>query len=180
MATRPLSTPHYLSPELCNPPDRTTAQRMLQSDVWAWGCLLLEVGLVGLSRAYSTNETVLQISTDKYPFHDCNAGPQLLFKIARHQLPSDVDELELCGDPQNLLEACRSPMPKDHPKIDRCPKMLSYDQVMLHCGTAGLSDRETLSILEETAGRKQGYVSLTRFYFLMSFTLLKSSIDGGS
>jgi serine/threonine protein kinase len=40
-STAPLGTLRYLSPEIIN---ADVAQRTLKSDIWAWGCLLLEVG----------------------------------------------------------------------------------------------------------------------------------------
>jgi hypothetical protein len=49
-APEPFGSYRYLSPELCNPPDDEVPERTLESDVWAWGCLLLEVGLIVLPR----------------------------------------------------------------------------------------------------------------------------------
>ncbi|KAG8908802.1 hypothetical protein FRB99_003040 [Tulasnella sp. 403] len=75
----------YQSPELVM---NSSCVRTLESDIWAWGCLLLE------------------ILTDDLPYCDVSGDAQILLHIARNELPSSLDNPRLTEEMCYVLRSC--------------------------------------------------------------------------
>jgi len=95
-------TPRYLSPELlCDVP-----RRCALSDVWAWGCLFLE------------------ITTNRIPYETTH-GIGVFLKILEKTPPADVTQLPVTEGVRRILKGCWSPEPADRPTIHTCRRDLS-------------------------------------------------------
>jgi len=90
-------TPRYLSPELlCDVPLRCAS-----SDVWAWGCLFLE------------------IITNRIPYETTH-GIGVFLKILEKTPPADVTRLQVTDGVRNILKGCWNAEPAERPTIDKC------------------------------------------------------------
>ncbi|KAG8989475.1 general transcription repressor, partial [Tulasnella sp. 427] len=103
----------YMSPELVSEDD---ARRTLASDVWAWGCLLLE------------------ILTDRLPYADITSNAKIILTLARLLLaparpndmfPAPIDGLPIPDDLRSLLKNCWKISPEARPTMIQCLTGLS-------------------------------------------------------
>ncbi|KAG8963637.1 hypothetical protein FRC05_004571 [Tulasnella sp. 425] len=103
----------YMSPELVSEDD---ARRTLASDVWAWGCLLLE------------------ILTDRLPYADITSDAKIILTLARLLLaparpndmfPAPIDGLPIPDDLRSLLKNCWKISPEARPTMIQCLTGLS-------------------------------------------------------
>lgn len=103
----------YMSPELVSEDD---ARRTLASDVWAWGCLLLE------------------ILTDRLPYADITSDAKIILTLARLLLaparpsdmfPAPIDSLPIPDDLRSLLKNCWKISPEARPTMIQCLTGLS-------------------------------------------------------
>ncbi|KAG8901562.1 hypothetical protein FRC00_006298 [Tulasnella sp. 408] len=96
----------YLSPELI----KDESPRTLASDVWAWGCLLLE------------------IIFDKLPYNGAKNEYAILLDLAQQILPADPISLSASETMKNLFEKCWQPEPPSRPTIQQCLQSLIHQQ----------------------------------------------------
>ncbi|KAG8974105.1 hypothetical protein FRC05_007853 [Tulasnella sp. 425] len=93
-------TVRYSSPEVLL---HGTAGQSLSDDIWSWGCLVLEA------------------LTDKMPFADIQAEPQLILAVVQGRSPSDVNNLSLhVPRLKDLLVTCWRPQPNQRPTAVDC------------------------------------------------------------
>lgn len=106
----------YLSPELLE--EGATHSR--ESDVWAWGCVLLEVGD---SRPLSIrfHKLSLQVLTDEVPYSEARIEHQVLLKIAQGAKPAGLRSYgNLNMRIGSLLERTWHSEPDGRPTIQEC------------------------------------------------------------
>ncbi|KAG8894129.1 hypothetical protein FRC00_009477, partial [Tulasnella sp. 408] len=87
----------HLSPELLDEDPVHT----LASDVWAWGCLALE------------------IMTDYTPYASAKSEQGIILAIARGRLPANISELHLPHNVKTALTLCWNPKPDLRPSMAR-------------------------------------------------------------
>ncbi|KAG8897175.1 hypothetical protein FRB99_008388, partial [Tulasnella sp. 403] len=75
----------YLSPELVT---ELTPRRTLQSDIWAWGCLLFE------------------IFTGKLPHYSATVQGHIILRLWQKTLPANLDDEDVPFGLRSLLEHC--------------------------------------------------------------------------
>lgn len=88
----------YLSPELLDEGARHT----LQSDVWAFGCVMMEV-LTGM-----------------LPFPNAKNDISLTLALARREMPVQTRSLTVAEPIRDLLQECWQLKPSDRPTMPRC------------------------------------------------------------
>ncbi|KAG9001437.1 hypothetical protein FRB90_011606 [Tulasnella sp. 427] len=96
----------YLSPELI----KDDGSRTLASDVWAWGCLLLE------------------IIFDKLPYGGAKNEYAVLLDLAQQVLPVDPGSLPVSETMRNLFEKCWDSEPAKRPTVQQCLQSLIHQQ----------------------------------------------------
>ncbi|KAG8949524.1 Glycosyltransferase Family 90 domain containing protein [Tulasnella sp. 424] len=96
----------YLSPELV----KDEGPRTLASDVWAWGCLLLE------------------ILFDQLPYSGARTDYAVLLDLAQQILPADPYSLAVSETMKMLFEKCWDPEPPCRPTIHQCLQSLIHQQ----------------------------------------------------
>ncbi|KAG8891423.1 hypothetical protein FRB99_003601, partial [Tulasnella sp. 403] len=96
-------TARYWSPELFQEGNRPT----LESDVWAWGCLLLEV--------------VMSL----VPYNDVPLEGRVIHQITENILPAEVDTLDCPTYVRDLLNRCWRAFPEERPKMPEVVRLLS-------------------------------------------------------
>ncbi|KAG8896866.1 hypothetical protein FRB99_008607 [Tulasnella sp. 403] len=96
-------TSRYWSPELFSPGNRPT----LESDIWAWGCLLLE------------------IVTGRAPYNDEPLECRVIHQITKNIPPAPVDALECPSHVRGLLAECWRTAPDARPSMQRALASLS-------------------------------------------------------
>ncbi|KAG8973945.1 hypothetical protein FRC05_008002 [Tulasnella sp. 425] len=95
----------YMSLELLNGDTVHT----LQSDVWAFGCLALE------------------ILTGQHPFHKCQNFTQVIVELSLKRLPASLDEPPVSDLPPGLallLELCWTEDPAARPAMTKCVEVV--------------------------------------------------------
>ncbi|KAG8902003.1 hypothetical protein FRB99_004968 [Tulasnella sp. 403] len=97
-------TPRYKSPELIM---IENAKRTLQSDIWAWACLLFE------------------IITDEAPYSASTNHANLILRIAKGETPGSLTNPALNPQMRKLLKACWQTQPERRPTIDACLESLA-------------------------------------------------------
>lgn len=85
----------YMAPELILAMDGVPS-RTLESDVWAWGCLLFEVCFGTIRNFLIYSRVLTQIMTDTLPYASYRADIAVIQAIIRGQLPAELP-------PQSLL-----------------------------------------------------------------------------
>ncbi|KAG8902091.1 hypothetical protein FRB99_004845 [Tulasnella sp. 403] len=103
-------TVRYWSSELFD----SGAQPTLESDVWAWGCLLLE------------------ITTGQPPYHDTILEGRLIYEISGGKLPAAVDGLECPPHVQDLLSKCWNLTPEARPTMTESLAALTAGNIKLY------------------------------------------------
>lgn len=96
----------YLSPEIV----KDESPRTLASDVWSWGCLLLE------------------ILFDKLPYSGAKNEYAILLDLAQQILPADPFSFSVSETMKNLFEKCWHPDPPSRPTIQQCLQSLIHQQ----------------------------------------------------
>ncbi|KIO29608.1 hypothetical protein M407DRAFT_227403 [Tulasnella calospora MUT 4182] len=87
----------HLSPELLDEDPVHT----LASDIWAWGCLALE------------------IMTEYIPYANAKSEQGIILAIARGRLPADISELHLPHNITTALTLCWNVKPNSRPSMER-------------------------------------------------------------
>ncbi|KAG8906476.1 hypothetical protein FRB99_006791 [Tulasnella sp. 403] len=96
-------TTRYRCPELFQQGSRPT----LESDVWAWGCLLLE------------------IVTSLVPYHEVgNLEGRVIHQITEKILPAQTEKLSCPPHVRNLLDQCWQTLPEKRPKMPEVVRLL--------------------------------------------------------
>ncbi|KAG8914311.1 hypothetical protein FRC01_004129, partial [Tulasnella sp. 417] len=96
----------HLSPELLDEDPVHT----LASDVWAWGCLALE------------------IMTEYVPYASAKSEQGIILAIARGRLPANISELHLPHNINTALSLCWNPKPDLRPNMARILSVITRPQ----------------------------------------------------
>ncbi|KAG8986232.1 hypothetical protein FRB90_004146, partial [Tulasnella sp. 427] len=97
----------YMSPELVN----EGLGHTLQSDVWAFGCLALE------------------ILTGQHPFHKCQSPTEVIFQLAMKKLPAALDQPPVTDLPAGLvllIELCWKEDPSARPPMSKSVEVIRH------------------------------------------------------
>lgn len=73
--------------------------RTLYGDIWAWGCLVLEVSGVHPQMCVHIPHPRAQIMASKVPYHHLRSDAQVVASIMGHNLPAPEDDLPACVRP---------------------------------------------------------------------------------
>ncbi|KAG8953715.1 Platinum sensitivity protein [Tulasnella sp. 424] len=93
-------TLRYYSPELIRDED---SKHSLPSDIWAWGCLVLEA------------------LTDRLPYAEKKSEHSIIRALMNNEPPSDIESLSLpVTDLKNLLGRCWTIQPSERPSAIDC------------------------------------------------------------
>lgn len=114
----------YWSPELiCNSP-----RRDLRSDVWAWGCVAMEVSALNQlfehSQVYLLRSLLLyygQITTNVIPYKGLNGV--IVIKAITEGPPALVETLDMNDTIRGIVKTCWSPA-ETRPHIRQCHEKL--------------------------------------------------------
>ncbi|KAG8924654.1 Receptor-interacting serine/threonine-protein kinase 2 [Tulasnella sp. 417] len=87
----------FLAPELIQGEPAS-----LESDIWSFGCLMIE------------------IACDRTPFQDISSEARVILKVIQGFMPDNVSTLEMPMDLKGLLMGCWEKEPKQRPSIERC------------------------------------------------------------
>ncbi|KAG8905280.1 hypothetical protein FRB99_000297 [Tulasnella sp. 403] len=98
-------TLRYQSPELLE--DNTL--RSLESDIWAWGCLALE------------------LMTGQAPYQDVRNEAAIVNRIVNGIPPAAIEEIDTHPSLRELLNQCWEPSPSDRPSATVCLNVLTAD-----------------------------------------------------
>ncbi|KAG8986246.1 hypothetical protein FRB90_004125, partial [Tulasnella sp. 427] len=97
----------YMSPELVN----EGLGHTLQSDIWAFGCLALE------------------ILTGQHPFHKCQSPTEVIFQLAMKKLPAALDQPPITDLPAGLvllIELCWKEDPSARPSMTKSVEVIRH------------------------------------------------------
>ncbi|KAG8903033.1 hypothetical protein FRB99_003803 [Tulasnella sp. 403] len=120
-------TVRYLSPELVH----GLAERGLPSDVWAWGCLLLEIVLA------------------RVPYQTAQLDGAVVQQVMSGRLPAVIEDLECPDGLRELFNQCWSKAPDRRPTMTECLRVLSaLGGERLREAIAQLADWESPEIIE--------------------------------
>ncbi|KAG8893659.1 hypothetical protein FRB99_001829, partial [Tulasnella sp. 403] len=127
----------YESPELL----LGTSLRALESDVWAWGCLLQE------------------IFSGKTPYHWANNAGAIVKFITQDIPPAVAGEIECTSLVRRLLACCWRSRPDHRPSMGECVTILTDE---LSAPSGGRGGGNALHILQELE-EKVGVISVENF-----------------
>jgi len=99
-------TTRYAAPEIV----MENARRSLQSDIWAWGCLLFE------------------ILTDDMPYVEAKPDMAVLLAIAQGATPGNLQNHKLPEFTVPILQACWTRPPLERPTVNWCLEALLRGQ----------------------------------------------------
>lgn len=95
-------TIRYAAPELL----RQEASHTLKTDVWAWGCFLLEVRQISPCSISCQYLMLFQTMTDKLPYESCDMQWLIIKAITSAESPADVTALPIEEGVKALLQGC--------------------------------------------------------------------------
>ncbi|KAG8900131.1 hypothetical protein FRC00_014338 [Tulasnella sp. 408] len=114
-------TARYYSPELILEPD---VKHSLQSDIWAWGCLILEASM-------STGQPPLQTLTDIIPYAQKKIDHTVLLALSSKEPPANLESLSIPSpELKALLCKCWSFQPADRPSAQACLEIMSKSDLL--------------------------------------------------
>ncbi|KAG8949535.1 hypothetical protein FRC04_008468 [Tulasnella sp. 424] len=110
----------YMSPELL----MQDASHTLASDVWAFGCVALEVEYLLCAVVHEDAElTVLDTITSTPPFDEYQGEPQILLQLVQGTPPAllrDQSANDVDPELQKLLNRCWNMSPENRPAMEEC------------------------------------------------------------
>lgn len=106
----------YLSPELV----RDTASRTAKSDVWARGCLFMEVSATRASRLSSLIKRLPQTMTGLAPFRQEKRYEGTILRLMENAKPVNLEDPMVPEKIRGLLEICWEERPEDRPTMNLC------------------------------------------------------------
>ncbi|KAG8952962.1 hypothetical protein FRC04_003414 [Tulasnella sp. 424] len=110
----------HLSPELLDEDPVHT----LASDVWAWGCLALE------------------IISERIPYASAKSEQGIILEIARGRLPANISELDLPHNIHTALTLCWNPKPELRPGMSRLLSVITRPRQLWESEILDLSPGE--------------------------------------
>ncbi|KAG8903765.1 hypothetical protein FRB99_002792 [Tulasnella sp. 403] len=119
--TNNAGTSRYWSPELFQQGNRPT----LESDVWAWGCLLLEVISRHQFLVLDHPDVILQIVTGLAPYNDIPLEGRVIHQITENILPAQLDTLGCPTHVRDLLGQCWKIPSGERPKMQEVVSRLT-------------------------------------------------------
>ncbi|KAG8901837.1 hypothetical protein FRB99_005076, partial [Tulasnella sp. 403] len=119
---RRAGTIRYQCKELLLEGDR----RSLETDIWAWGCLTLEVRSTLRSR-YQGVDSRFQICTGNAPFHSFVLEAAIVSQIDKGAAPADLSEVDLPEHVRKLLAQCWMVNPDSRPNATNCLDVMTID-----------------------------------------------------
>lgn len=114
-----MGTTRYASPELVNSDNPCHTS---QSDVWAWGCLLLVVRIPQFS--LSDADRSIQIIADRQPHEAAKLEFNVIRSISQGGLPADLRTVDSCPEVKTVLLKCWNIAPALRPSMEDCLKHL--------------------------------------------------------
>ncbi|KAG8987501.1 hypothetical protein FRB90_003316, partial [Tulasnella sp. 427] len=99
-------TLRFCSPELVRDQG---SKHTLSSDMWAWGCLALEVSLFGnfVSALAASQRYKIKALAGIIPYAEKRAEHSIIYALITNQLPISLDALPACiSDLKDILERC--------------------------------------------------------------------------
>lgn len=118
-------TPRYAGPEAFR---GKQFARTLASDVWAWGCLFLEVShhaaAIRHGDVYQRPRFCPQVVTSTKPYQGIPDGPRLYLAMAKGTLPADTDAIAAPYFVKRLLHKIWKIQADDRPTMQECIDLL--------------------------------------------------------
>lgn len=127
-------TLRYLSPELVQ--DSTIGQS-LESDIWAWACLVMEVRTVSLNSPHLGFDIGdLQVLADRIPYAEKKSQRSIIVALMKNERPSDANNLPIPVQAlKDLLANCWAIQPKERPSARHCLRVLATESSTLKLST---------------------------------------------
>ncbi|KAG8924844.1 hypothetical protein FRC01_010981 [Tulasnella sp. 417] len=117
-------TLRFYSPELMKGKD---ASHSLASDIWAWGCLVLEVRITGYMFTTHLIRTVnIKVLANKIPYAEKKADRLVLFALVNDEIPAEIGSLPIpIPEIKLLLGKCWAIQPNERPSASYCLRILN-------------------------------------------------------
>lgn len=123
-STGPKGVVRYMSPELLK---EDGARHTLSSDIWAWGCVLVEVRNHFYDLLPPHADELCQIAFDLLPYAGALNTWAIITSMNNGQKPAPLLDLELSSTLRTLLEFCWHTDPTTRPSTATCAQALRQE-----------------------------------------------------
>ncbi|KAG8899005.1 hypothetical protein FRC01_010702, partial [Tulasnella sp. 417] len=117
-------TLRFYSPELIK---GTDASHSLASDIWAWGCLVLEVRITSyVSTTHLIRTVNIKVLASMIPYAEKKANHLVILAHVNNEIPAEIGSLPIpIPDIKMLLEKCWAIKPSERPSASYCLHILN-------------------------------------------------------
>jgi serine/threonine protein kinase len=121
----------WAAPEIYRVTDNETTRSVtVQTDVYSFGCILLEVSLPISCGYFLTKQVITQILSGQVPYHYLLREGQVLMELHNGKKPNRPSDVFVTDTLWGIINACWADTPNDRPTMEKVRKYIKHQLIL--------------------------------------------------